>query len=261
MSIDADKLDPATFTVFITGATAGLGEAMARRFHAAGSKLVVTGRRQDRLDRLQGELGEARVHTLCLDVRDRAAVDRAVAELPAEFSNVDVLVNNAGLALGLEPAQRADLDDWDVMVDTNIKGLMYCTRALLPGMCARQRGHVINIGSVAGSYPYPGGNVYGATKAFVHQLSLNLRADVIGSNIRVTSLEPGLTHTEFSLVRFKGDAEQAEKPYQGLQPLRPEDVAETAYWVATLPAHVNINRVELMPTMQAFSPFKFHKTE
>lgn len=256
-----DTLDPTKLTVFITGASAGIGEATARRFHAAGSNVIVTGRRQDRLDALREDLGEARVHTLALDIRDRAEVERAVAELPEAFASVDVLVNNAGLALGLEPAQAADLDDWDVMVDTNIKGLMYCARAIMPGMCERDRGHVINLGSVAGAYPYPGGNVYGGTKAFVHQFSLNLRADLLGHKVRVTSLEPGLSHTEFSLVRFKGDSEQAAKPYKGLQPLRPEDVAESIFWVATLPEHVNINRLEVMPTMQAFSPFKFHKSE
>jgi NADP-dependent 3-hydroxy acid dehydrogenase YdfG len=258
MSVDADKVDPATLTVLITGATAGFGAACARRFHEAGAKVILTGRRQERLDELQRDLG-ARVHTVKLDVQDRNAVMRMVEELPAEFAEVDVLVNNAGLALGLESAQEAALDDWDTMVDTNVKGLMYCTRALLPGMCKRDRGHVFNLGSVAGSYPYPGGNVYGATKAFVHQFGLNLRADLIGHNVRVTDIEPGLAQTEFSEVRFKGDTEKAKKPYQGLQPLRPEDVAETIFWAATLPRHVNINRLEVMPVMQAFNPFNFHK--
>lgn len=261
MSIDADKVDPATLTVFITGATAGFGRATAQRFHEAGAKVVVTGRRRERLDELSTELGGERVHTIQLDVRDRDAVEKAVAELPAGFSDVDVLVNNAGLALGLEPAQEANLEDWEGMVDTNVKGLMYCTRALLPGMCARDRGHVVNLGSVAATYPYPGGNVYGATKAFVKQFSLNLRADLLGHNVRVTDVEPGLAHTEFSLVRFKGDADKAETPYKGLQPLRAEDVAESIFWCATLPPHVNINKLEVMPVMQAFNPFKFHKTE
>jgi NADP-dependent 3-hydroxy acid dehydrogenase YdfG len=258
MSIDSDKVDPGGMTVLITGATAGFGAACARRFHEAGARVILTGRRQERLDELQRELGD-RAHTVKLDVQDRDAVMRMVDALPAEFAEVDVLVNNAGLALGLESAQEAALDDWDTMVDTNVKGLMYCTRALLPGMCKRDRGHVFNLGSVAGTYPYPGGNVYGATKAFVHQFGLNLRADLIGHNVRVTDIEPGLAQTEFSEVRFKGDTEKAKKPYQGLQPLRPEDVAETIFWAATLPRHVNINRLEVMPVMQAFNPFNFHK--
>ncbi|MBI2387998.1 MAG: SDR family NAD(P)-dependent oxidoreductase [Deltaproteobacteria bacterium] len=195
------------------------------------------------------------VHALTLDVRDRAAVARAIADLPSAFADVDVLVNGAGLAAGLEAAQDASLDDWDEMVDANCKGLMYVTRAVLPGMVARDRGHVINIGSVAGTYPYPGGNVYGATKAFVAQFSLNLRADLIGKRLRVTDIEPGMCETEFALVRFKGDAERAGAVYQGMQPLSADDVAETVYWCASLPPHVNVNRLELMPVMQAFSAF------
>jgi len=245
-------------TVLITGATAGFGEATARRFVAEGNKVILAGRRADRLDTLKGELGD-NAHALTLDVQDREAVVAAIDGLPDEFAAVDVLVNNAGLALGLDPAQSANLDDWDTMVDTNIKGVTYCTRAVLPGMKERGRGHVINIGSVAGTYPYPGGNVYGATKAFVHQFSLNLRADLVSENIRVTSVEPGLAETEFSLVRFKGDAEKAKGPYAGLQPLTGDDIAEAIYWVATLPGHVNINTLELMPTTQAFGPFAFSR--
>jgi 3-hydroxy acid dehydrogenase/malonic semialdehyde reductase len=247
-----------TLTVLVTGATAGFGEATARRFAAAGNKVILAGRRMDRLEALTGELG-GNAHPLELDVQDRAAVVAAIADLPAEFAAIDVLVNNAGLALGLDPAQSANLDDWDTMIDTNIKGVTYCTRAVLPGMKARGRGHVINIGSVAGTYPYPGGNVYGATKAFVHQFSLNLRADLVAENIRVTCVEPGLAETEFSLVRFKGDAEKAKGPYAGLKPLGGEDIAEAVYWVATLPGHVNINTLELMPTNQAFGPFAFSR--
>lgn len=245
-------------TVLITGATAGFGEATARRFAAEGNKVILAGRRADRLDALKGELGD-NAYALTLDVQDREAVVAAIDGLPGEFAAVDVLVNNAGLALGLDPAQSANLDDWDTMVDTNIKGVTYCTRAVLPGMKERGRGHVINIGSVAGTYPYPGGNVYGATKAFVHQFSLNLRADLVSENIRVTSVEPGLAETEFSLVRFKGDAEKAKGPYAGLQPLTGNDIAEAIYWVATLPGHVNINTLELMPTTQAFGPFAFSR--
>jgi len=245
-------------TVLVTGATAGFGEATARRFAAEGHKVILAGRRADRLETLKGELGD-RSHALTLDVQDRGGVMAAIDGLPSAFSAIDVLVNNAGLALGLDPAQSANLDDWDTMVDTNCKGLTYCTRAVLPGMKQRGRGHVINIGSVAGTYPYPGGNVYGATKAFVHQFSLNLRADLVAENIRVTCVEPGLAETEFSLVRFKGDADKAKGPYVGLTPLSGEDIAEAIYWVATLPGHVNINTLELMPTTQAFGPFSFSR--
>lgn len=259
MAIDHDKVDPKELTVMVTGATAGFGAAIAKRFHETGAKVVATGRRQERLDQLAQELGNTRVHTVVLDVRDRDAVAKMVDDLPNEFAEIDVLVNNAGLALGLESAQEAVWDDWETMIDTNIKGLTYCARAVLPGMCKRDRGHVFNVGSVAGSYPYPGGNVYGATKAYVHQFSLNLRADLLGHNVRVTSVEPGLSYTEFSEVRFKGDKDKAKTPYQGIQPLRAEDVAETIFWAATMPRHVNINRLEVMPVMQAFNPFKFHK--
>jgi NADP-dependent 3-hydroxy acid dehydrogenase YdfG len=241
---------------FITGATSGFGAACARLFAANGWQLVLCGRRQERLDALRAELvATVPVHAFPLDVRDEAAINAAVAALPAEFAGIDLLVNNAGLALGLEPAHRCDMEDWQRMVDTNIKGLMYCTRAVLPGMVARNRGHVVNIGSVAGTYPYPGGNVYGATKAFVKQFSLNLRADLLGTRVRVTNIEPGLAESEFSLVRFKGDDTKAAKTYQGTQPLRPEDIADIVYWAATRPAHVNLNSVEVMPVCQAFAPF------
>lgn len=250
--------DLADSCVFITGATSGFGAAAARRFAAEGARLVLCGRRAERLEAMQGELGVP-VHALQLDLRDRDDVAQAVAALPAAFAAVDVLVNSAGLALGLEPAHRASLDDWDAMIDTNAKGLVYCTRALLPGMVERKRGHVINIGSVAGTYPYPGGNVYGATKAFVEQFSLNLRADLLGTGVRVTNIEPGMCETEFSLVRFKGDAGQAAKVYQGMKPLTALDIAECIHWVATLPAHVNINRIEVMPVQQANGGFAVHR--
>ncbi len=247
-------IDPARLVVLITGATSGYGEATALRFHAAGARVIVTGRRKERLDALVTRLGE-RVLALNFDVTDHAALEEAVAGLPSEFGAVDVLVNNAGGALGLEPAHRASLDDWESMIDTNIKGVTFMTRAVLPGMVERNRGHVVNLGSVAGSYPYPGGNVYGATKAFVQQFSLNLRADLHGTAVRVTNIEPGFSETEFSIVRFKGDAERAKKLYEGTAPLRPDDIAESIFWCATLPEHVNINRLEIMPTVQAFAPF------
>ncbi|MBY0338274.1 MAG: SDR family NAD(P)-dependent oxidoreductase [Acetobacteraceae bacterium] len=246
--------------VFITGATAGFGLAIARRFAADGARIVAAGRRTKRLDALAAELGRDRVHTLALDVRDRNAVEAAVAGLPTDFAAIDLLVNNAGLALGLEPAQAADLDDWDRMVDTNCKGLMYVTRAVLPRMVARGRGHVVNIGSTAGEFPYPGGNVYGATKAFVRQFSLNLRADLWGTPVRVTDIEPGLVGgTEFSNVRFKGDDAKAAGIYAGADPLTPDDVAEAVHWVATLPPRVNINVLQMMPVGQAFGPLRVKK--
>ena len=241
---------------FITGATSGFGAACARLFASNGWSLILCGRRRERLDALRAEwVASTPVHALALDIRDEAAVNAAVAELPAGFAEIDLLLNNAGLALGLEPAHRCDMEDWQRMVDTNIKGLLYCTRAILPGMVARNRGHVINIGSVAGAYPYPGGNVYGATMAFVKQFSLNLRAELLGTRVRVTNVEPGLSETEFSLVRFKGDGARAAKIYRGVQPLRPEDIADIVYWAATRPAHVNLNRVEVMPVCQTFAPF------
>jgi 3-hydroxy acid dehydrogenase/malonic semialdehyde reductase len=248
----------ASTTVFISGATAGFGAATARRFAADGAKLVLCGRRQDRLDALQKEL-KVPVHPLKLDVRDRAGVEKAIATLPKEFAAIDVLVNNAGLALGIEPAYQVKLDDWDQMVDTNIKGVMYLTRCVLPGMVERKRGHVINLGSVAGNYPYPGGNVYGGTKAFVEQFSLALRSDLLGTKVRVTSIEPGMCETEFSTVRFGGDAAKAAKVYEGMKPLSAGDVAECIHWVAALPEHVNINILEVMPVQQAFNGFNVNR--
>jgi 3-hydroxy acid dehydrogenase/malonic semialdehyde reductase len=241
-------------TVFVTGATSGFGTAIARKFAQDGAKVVGTGRRQDRLDELQKELG-SRFHPLRFDVGERQEAEHAISSLPAEFSTVDLLVNNAGGAIGLDPAQSASLDDWDAMVDANVKGVMYCTRLLLPGMVERKRGHVINIGSTAGEWPYPGGNVYCGVKAFVRQFSLSIRADLLGTNVRVTDVEPGMAGgTEFSQVRFKGDEKKAGAVYQGAQALTPEDIADAIHWIATRPAHVNVNTIQIMPTCQAFGP-------
>jgi len=243
-------------TAFITGATSGFGMACARRFANEGWRLILAARRNERLQELQKELGNKEsVHVIVLDVRDRKAVQGAVENLPDSFKKVDVLINNAGLALGLEPANKADLDDLETMVDANINGLMYCTRSLLPTMAARKQGHIINLGSVAGNWPYPGGNVYGATKAFVKQFSNNLRADLLGTRIRVTNIEPGMAQSEFSIVRFEGDKDKAAQVYEGMKPLTPDDIAEIIFWVASLPSHVNINSLEVMPTSQSWGPF------
>jgi 3-hydroxy acid dehydrogenase / malonic semialdehyde reductase len=242
--------------VFVTGASSGFGAAITRRFAEEGAKVVAAARRVDRIP------VSDKVFPLALDVRDAEAVRAAVEDLPAEFADVDVLVNNAGLAKGLEPAQRADLADWDQMIDTNCRGLVHCTRAVLPGMVARGRGHVVNIGSVAGTYPYPGGNVYGATKAFVRQFSLNLRSDLHGTGVRITCVEPGMCEgTEFSLVRFAGDANRADAVYEGLRALTAEDIAETVHWVTSQPAHVNVNTIELMPVAQSPGPFQLARTQ
>ncbi|MBN3217576.1 bifunctional NADP-dependent 3-hydroxy acid dehydrogenase/3-hydroxypropionate dehydrogenase YdfG [Pectobacterium polaris] len=245
--------------IFVTGATAGFGESITRKFISAGHKVIATGRRQERLDALKAELGDA-LYPLKLDVRDRQAIEQAVASLPAEWQTIDVLVNNAGLALGLEPAHKASVDDWENMIDTNNKGLVFMTRALLPAMVERNIGHVINIGSTAGNWPYAGGNVYGASKAFVQQFSLGLRADLSGTRIRVTNIEPGLVGgTEFSAVRFKGNDDKVSKTYDNTTPLTAEDVSEAVFWVSTLPAHVNINTLEMMPVSQSFAGLSVHR--
>jgi len=242
-------------TILITGATSGFGAACANRFAAAGWQLILVGRRKERLEEIKQTLGGSVSATISLDVRQRQAVHDTFRDLPA----VDVLVNNAGLALGLEPAWEVDLDDWDTMVDTNIKGVMYCTRAILPGMVQRNQGHIINIGSTAGSWPYPGGNVYGASKAFVQQFSRNLRADLLGTKVRVTYLAPGMAETEFSQVRFKGDEERAAQVYNATEPLRAEDIAEIIHFAATLPPHVNVNALEVMSINQSWGHLAVHR--
>ncbi|MFC4167808.1 SDR family NAD(P)-dependent oxidoreductase [Teichococcus aestuarii] len=247
--------------LLVTGASAGFGAAIARRFaqQEEGARIIAAGRRQDRLEALAAELGREKVLPLVLDVRDGAAVAAAIAGLPPAWAEIDLLVNNAGLALGLEPAQRASLEDWETMIDTNVKGLVAVTHAVLPGMVARNRGHVVNIGSTAGEWPYPGGNVYGATKAFVRQFSLNLRADLFGTAVRVTDVEPGLVGgTEFSKVRF-GDEARAAAVYQGTEALTPEDIADAVHWVASRPARVNVNTLQVMPVCQSFGPLRVHR--
>jgi 3-hydroxy acid dehydrogenase/malonic semialdehyde reductase len=241
-------------SVVITGASSGFGRAAAKYFADAGFDLVLLARRADRLAEVKAALSDqVDVVTIALDVRNKVDVSSSLTTLPDGVSEVSILINSAGLALGLGGADAADLDDWDAMVDTNIKGLMYCTHAILPGMVARGVGQIINLGSVAGSWPYPGGNVYGGTKAFVQQFSRNLRSDLLGKGVRVTNIEPGMCETEFSKVRFDGNEAQAAAVYQGMQPLSAEDVAEVIFWVATRPPHVNVNQLELMPVSQAWS--------
>ena len=250
-----------TQTAFVTGATSGFGAAIARRLVKAGHQVIATGRRAERLGALRQELGDA-VLPLPLDVTDLAAVAALPGSLPEGWREVDILVNNAGLALGIAPAFQADLAQWDTMVATNVTGLMHMTRALLPGMVERDRGTIVNLGSTAGSYPYPGGHVYGASKAFVTQFTLNLKADLVGTFVRVTSIEPGLVGgTEFSNVRFGGDAGKAASVYKGAEPMTAEDVAEAVAWVVGLPRHVNVNRMELMPTCQAPGPLAIKRQQ
>jgi serine 3-dehydrogenase len=241
-------------TAFITGATAGIGAAAARRFVADGWKVVITGRRAERLDALVAELGADKVNTIAFDMRDGAAIDAAIAGLPAEFAGIDLLINNAGLALGTAPAQQADLGQWRQMIDTNITGLVTITHKLLPLLIER-KGAIINLSSTASTYPYSGGNTYGGTKAFVTQFTLGLRADLHGTGVRVTSVEPGMVETEFTVIRT-GSQAASDALYQGSNPLTAQDIAETLFWVASLPAHINMNRIELMPVSQSFAGFQ-----
>ena len=237
-------------TIFITGATSGIGRATAEKFLREGWNVIATGRRESRLRELADTPHCGNLLPLELDVRDKEAVNAAFAGLTPPFAPVDVLVNNAGLALGVSVAQQSDPDDWNTMVDTNIKGVLHCTHAALPGMVARNAGHIVNIGSIAGSYAYVGGNVYGASKAFVEQFSRNLRCDLHGTDVRVTNIEPGLLESEFTLVRLKGNEEGSRKLYEDAAPLHPEDIAECIWWAVQRPAHVNICRIEVMPVCQ-----------
>ncbi|WP_369026569.1 SDR family NAD(P)-dependent oxidoreductase [Qipengyuania sp. RANM35] len=241
-------------TAFVTGATAGIGEATVRTLVASGWRCVATGRRKERLDALVAELGADKVHAACFDVRDTSALDEAVANLPEEFAGIDLLVNNAGLAQGLKPAQEADLTDWQTMIDTNVTAMVVLTRKLLPTLIER-KGAIIAIGSVAGSYIYPGGNVYAGSKAFVNHFTLALRADLHGTGVRVTSIEPGMVETEFTLVRT-GSQQASDDLYRGVNPMTGQDIADTIRWIAELPPHLNINRLELMPVNQDFAGFR-----
>ena len=241
-------------TAFVTGATAGIGEATVRTLVASGWRCVATGRRKERLDALVDELGADKVHAAVFDVRDAAAMDAAIEALPAEFAGIDLLVNNAGLAQGLAPAQEASLDDWHTMIDTNVTAMVVLTRKLLPTLMQR-KGAIIAIGSVAGNYVYPGGNVYAGSKAFVNHFTLALRADLHGTGVRVTSIEPGMVETEFTKVRT-GSQEASDDLYRGVDPMTGEDIAEMIKWVAELPPHLNINRLEPMPVNQDFAGFR-----
>ena len=244
--------------IFVTGATAGFGLAISRRFLAAGARVVATGRRIERLGDLAEEYGD-RLHTVQLDVRDRSAVQQAFDGLPKHFAAITVLVNNAGLGIDRGPAFKASLDDWETMIDTNIKGLLYCTHASLGGMIDRGKGHVVNIGSVAGRASGPGGAVYSATKSFVLQFSKNLKSDLIGTAVRTTYIAPGAAETEFSLVRWKGDRQKSDAAYADYQPLMAEDIAEAVHFAVSMPAHVDITELELMPQAQGFGPRIFHR--
>ncbi|MEG8040048.1 SDR family NAD(P)-dependent oxidoreductase [Sphingomonas sp. LR60] len=241
-------------TAIVTGATSGIGQATTRALAGAGWQVIATGRRADRLAALAAECGDL-VHTAAFDVRDEAARDAALDALPEPFRDIDLLVNNAGLALGTAPAQKADLAQWRTMIDTNVTALVSVTHKLLPGLIAR-KGGIVNIASVAGSYPYPGGNVYGGTKAFVQQFTLNLRSDLHGTGVRVSAIDPGMVETEFTLVRTGGNQDASDTLYAGATPMTAEDIAATLLWIATLPPHLNINRLELMPVSQSFAGFQ-----
>jgi len=247
--------------VFVTGASSGIGAATALAFAAEGARLLLAARRAGKLAEVAARLlerGAAAVHSIALDVRDRRAVQRAIDELPPEWAEIDVLVNNAGLSRGLDKLYAGKIEDWEEMIDTNVKGLLYVTRAVTPGMVARGRGHIVNLGSTAGELTYPNGAVYCATKAAERAINDGLRQDLLGTPVRVTSVDPGMVETDFSLVRFHGDAERAAKVYKGITPLTPEDVADAILWAVSRPEHVNIARVLLTPVQQANS-LLFHR--
>ena len=246
--------------VLITGATSGFGMSCAKLFSKKGYKTILIGRRKDRLTKLSKKLGAKRNIPIQLDVRDKKNVFQTIEDLPNDFRKITVLINNAGLAWGLEPAHKVDIKKWETMIDTNCKGLVYMTRAVLPGLIKRNKGHIVNIGSVAGSYPYEGGNVYGGTKAFVKQFSLGLKSDLLGTNVKITNIEPGMADTEFSLVRFSGNKKKANDVYKKMTPLYGEDIAETILWSVNRPSHVNINRIEIMPLQQGFNFFAISRT-
>jgi len=246
-------------TILITGATSGFGRAMAYKFAQNGWNLILLGRRSERLDEIERELEGTKIHKIAADIRDKKRIFDEISSLPADFKNIDILVNNAGLALGQERVSEANLDDFETMIDTNIKGLIYATKAVLPIMIERKSGYIFNIGSVAGEWPYPGGNVYGGTKAFVKQFSFNLRNDLKGTNIRVTNIAPGLCKTEFSVVRFKGDVKKADAVYDGTQFVTAENIADIVYSCAMMPQNVNINNLEVMATTQTWAGFAFER--
>lgn len=246
-------------TVMITGATSDFGKAFAARFAASGARLILCGRNKDKLTDLASSLEGTEIYISVFDMSRRSEIEKAFAEIPEDFSNIDLLINNAGGALGLDPAYSADLDDWEAMIDVNNKALVIISRLVLAGMATRKSGHIINIGSIAGNWVYPGGNVYNACKAFTKYFSLALRADLTGTNIRVTNIEPGMVETSFSLKRFKGDQEKAEAVYANTKPLTADDIAESVYWSACLPPHVNINTMEIMPTVQSFGPLSVER--
>lgn len=247
-------------TLLVTGATSGFGRETVKRFVAGGWRAIACGRRRERLAELVSELGSEHVWPCAFDVRDERGMQAALAEVPAPFAGVDLLVNNAGLALGTAPAHRAELAQWKQMIDTNVTALVTLTHALLPELIER-RGAIVNVSSVAASYPYTGGNVYGGTKAFVSQLSLGLRSDLHGTGVRVTTIEPGLAETEFTLVRTGGDLTASDRLYAGASPMSAADIAESIWWVATLPPHLNVNRLELMPVSQSFAGFQVHRDQ
>ena len=244
----------------VTGATSGFGDAVARQLVAAGGRVIAVGRRKERLIALRDDLGE-RLHPLELDLTDRDAIAGAIDSLPADFADIDILFNNAGLALGLNAAQDGRIGQWREMIATNVTAVTELVHAVLPGMVARGRGDIVNMSSVAANYPYPGGNIYGATKAFVRQFSLNLRADVVGTGVRVTSVEPGMCDTEFSVVRFDGDKQAADNVYANMTPLSADDIANAVTWILQQPRHVNVNTIELMPMQQAFGPFAVKRND